>query len=483
MKKHQTKPLVLLLLDGWGVNENYFGNAFIKAKTPNFNSYITNYPTTTLNTKSIQFFCIKKNKTINNTINHCLKHKSSIHIITLLTESPSSSSFAKTIELIKYCIQKKCKNIFIHAILDGIEYKGHKGVNLIKEIELTFINNQSVKIASVTGSFYGMDKSNHIERTKKAYDAIVFGTGKQSNNPIDAINKSYENAIFDKEFTPTIITKNNQPIGKIKNNNGIIFTNFKQANTKQLLELILGNSQATDLPPSEITNLKIATFSKKIHNHSVQSFFAKSRSNLSLSYILRNNAIEQTIICDSYGYIAGNENYRLSSINIIKSSINPINRNEIRNSSILLKNKAVETIKKDQYKFIKVIFSDINTYANQGNIDKTIESIEHIDKCIDEIVKQVLKKDGTIIITSRNGNAEEMIDNMINLNNIGPTTNPVPFILIDNHFQGKCINRREISDNDLSMLEPTGSTINITPTILKILKIEKPDNIKYESLI
>ena len=246
------KPIVLIVMDGWGITQPYSGNAISQANTPNINDYISRYPSMTLRAsgeavglpwgesgnsevghinlglgrilyqdlpkinKAIADNSFYKNESLLKAINHAKKNKSSLHLLGLVSTGCIHSSIEHLEALLALMKEENFKNFYIHAILDGRDTPYNSGLNFIKQIEKDLSDSGCGAIATLSGRFYAMDRDNHWDRTEKVYRAMVFGEGNKSETAVEAIEASYEKKIYDEEFMPTVIEKNGCPVAKVK---------------------------------------------------------------------------------------------------------------------------------------------------------------------------------------------------------------------------------------------------------------------------
>src|SRR3989338_6601104 len=263
------KPIVLIVLDGWGIATPYAGNAIGLADTPNIKSYLVKYPSTTLVAsgegvglpwgesgnsevghlnlglgrilyqslprinKAIADRSFYENKILLKAIEQVKNKKSKLHFISLVSNGCVHSSLEHLAALIDMARENEVNNFYVHAILDGRDTPFNSGSNFIKEVEKSLAGSNG-KIASLHGRFYAMDRDNHWDRTAKSYDAMVLGLGETNRSAEKAIEESYKKKIYDEEFMPTVITEAGEPVAKISDNDAVIFLNYRPDRARQL---------------------------------------------------------------------------------------------------------------------------------------------------------------------------------------------------------------------------------------------------------
>ncbi|HSH36462.1 2,3-bisphosphoglycerate-independent phosphoglycerate mutase, partial [Schnuerera sp.] len=268
-------PVMLIVLDGWGIGKGYEGNAVHLANTPNFDSLINKYPNTRLEasglavglpegqmgnsevghlnigsgriiyqeltkiTKSIENGDFYKKEEFLKAIDNAKKNNSNLHIMGLVSDGGVHSHNTHLYALLELCAKEDFNDVYIHAFLDGRDVPPTIGKQHIKELQSKIEQIGVGKIATVSGRYYAMDRDKRWERTKLAYDAMVLGKGKKDICPIEAVDKSYKEGINDEFIIPTIIIDKEEPIGTIDNGDSIIFFNFRPDRARQITRAIV----------------------------------------------------------------------------------------------------------------------------------------------------------------------------------------------------------------------------------------------------
>ena len=265
------RPVVLVIFDGWGVAPPSSGNAIIAAVTPNFLEYLKQYPSMTLHASGTEVgllfgeignsevghlnigagriyyqSCPRINQEISSGaffINQAFLHallqavqkKSALHLIGMLTSGNVHSSIDHLYALLELCKRNNFSNVFVHVILDGRDSKYNLGKTFVTKLIAKMKELGVGKIASISGRYYAMDRDNRWSRVEKAYRAMAEGLADvTSEDPLEAIQASYEKKVYDEEFVPTVITKNGQPVAKITAEDAAIFFNFRPDRAREL---------------------------------------------------------------------------------------------------------------------------------------------------------------------------------------------------------------------------------------------------------
>ena len=506
------KLTMLMILDGFGENPNNEGNAVNLAKKPNIdklrkicpvshidasgaavglpdgqmgNSEVghTNigagrivYQKLTKITKSIEdgdFFSIPE---FTEAIENVKKNNSKLHIMGLLSDGGVHSHQRHLYGLLELAKRKGLdNNVFIHAFMDGRDTLPASGEGYIQELQEKMKEKGVGKIATLSGRYYAMDRDKRWDRVEKAYNALVKGEGVLAKDPIQAIEESYQQEIFDEFVVPTVITDaNDQPLAKIENGDSVIFFNFRPDRARQLTRAIVDDkfdgfkTDRLDIDfvcmteyDDTMPNVKIAFKPEKLTNT-----FGEVVSNLGKKQL----RIAET---EKYAHVTfffnggreepypGEDRILVNSPKVATYDLQP------EMSAYEVTEKVVEAINSEKYDTIVLNFANTDMVGHTGNIDAAIKAVEAVDKCVGEIVEAVQKQNGVLLITADHGNAEQMIDYQTGEPLTSHTTNLVPLILVG-------MENAELKD---------GRLCDLTPTMLDIMEEQKPKEMTGESLL
>lgn len=506
-------PLVLLILDGWGIAPPSKGNAITLAKTSVMDKLYKKYPSTELIAhgervglpkgqvgnseaghmnlgagrlvsqdsiainKAIEDGSFFKNPAFIDAIRHAQNNNSNIHLMGLVTGYQSAHSCPDHIEaLLKLMREEYKKNVYLHIFTDGRDappYESMKVITrLIKELKYTG------RIASICGRFYAMDRKKNWQRTEKVYDAITLGKGIEVADPITAISRAYNSGQSDEFIEPSII-KSEIKNSIIKDNDAVIFFNLRSDRARQLAKPFIQNDFNKKNPltfkrKKVLKNLKFVAmtdFGPDLGNI-ITAFPTKDLAN-TLPFVL--SPYKQVYIAESEKYahityffnggyadpVGGEDRVMIPSPDIKSYDEKP----EMSIEAVF------DTVKKGlgKYDFIAVNFANPDMVGHTGNLSAGIKAIEIVDRVVGDVVKEVFKKQGNIIITADHGNIEEMIDLKTGEIDTEHSDNPVPFIIVDNFLIGKKLGGGILGD--------------VVPTILEILDIKKPVEMTGRSLL
>ncbi len=521
------KPVVLIILDGWGVSQAYPGNAISQARTTAINSYISNYPTMTIRAsgeavglpwgdagnsevghinlglgrvvyqdlskinKHIGENTFNSNPELLAAIEHAKKNDSKLHLIGLTSSGAVHSSIDHLYALLTLTSLSGLSKVFVHAILDGRDTSLDSGENFIANVESFMVERKIGKIATVSGRFYAMDRNNNWDRISLAYETMVDGTGNKSTNAITSIQESYKKKIFDEEFIPTVITENDKPVATIDENDAIIFFNFRPDRARQITRAFVLPDFDRFKRKKVLVNIYFVAFTEYEKNVPIKVAFPKEENTNSLGELISKAGLTQLRIAETekyahvtYFFNGGKETKSRGEEHVLVSSKSVSSYDQVPEmSSLEITNKVVDAISDNLYDFILINFANADMVGHTGNIEAAIKGVECIDSSVEKIVNSVLAKNGVVMITADHGNAEVMFNMQTGQIDKEHTANPVPFILIGKEYAGRSIGWLNAVGEDLSTAQPQGILSDVAPTVLRILGIKKPDEMTGLSLL
>jgi len=524
------KPVVLVVLDGWGITQPYSGNAISQANTPTMNELIAKYPSMTLRAsgeavglpwgeagnsevghlnlgmgrtlyqdlprinKAISDNSFYKNDVLISALEHVKKPcrgGAKLHLLGLVSNGCVHASIEHLQALLVLAKEHKVDQVYIHAILDGRDTPYNSGLNFIKDIERSIAEYGVGKIATISGRFYAMDRNNHWDRIKKAYLAMVEGRGNCSEDPAQAIEESYSKKIYDEEFVPTVITKNSKPIAKIEDGDAVIFFNYRADRARQITKAFVLPGFIKFERSKYLTDLLFVCFTEYEKNLPVKVAFPQEEITDTLGEVIAAAHLKQLRIAETekYAHVTyffnggrekkseGEDHILVPSPQVASYDLKP------EMSAALVTDKLIKAISEEKYDFILVNFANADMVGHTGNIQAAVKAIESVDRCLNKIVKTVLNKDGVILITADHGNAEVMFNMQTGMIDKEHTANPVPFIIVGKQFEGRNIGSKDAPGGDLSLIQPQGILSDVAPTILKIMGLTKPKVMTGRSLV
>jgi len=521
MNIDKNKLVVLAILDGFGITTEKEGNAIHLAKKPNLKSINDNYLGTLLRASgnevgltwgemgnsevghlnigsglvvyqnlflinsSIKEGTFNKIATWKNAVDHAEKNNSDLHLIGLLSNGGVHSHMDHLFALLETIKELNFKGkTYIHVIGDGRDTPS-KVLQRFLEILNTHISKTGVgEIASVSGRYYAMDRNENWSRTKEAYDAMVGGSENKSSDINNLLEKSYDQNINDEFIKPTTLTnEKKEPRGLIKDNDSVIFFNFRPDRARQLSEA-LSAPKFDKFNRKDLKNLFFATMADYGLNYPVNIAFSKKKIADPLAKIISDSGKKQFHIAETEKYahvtyfLDGGEevNFPNEDKVLIPSKDVKSFDEKPEMSAPEITDRSIKEIEGGKYDFIVINFANADMVGHTGNLEAGIKAVEVLDKSIGKIRDAVLKVGGTLIITADHGNIEEMINLSTNKIDKEHSTNPVPFWIINSKT-------KKIQRDSVLQTEPGGILADVAPTIIELMGLKKPVEMTGLSLL
>ena len=517
--KQKFLPIILIILDGWGLATASESNAISLADTPMMDFFYKKYPFTQLiahgkkvglpngqdgnseaghmnigagriakqdavliseTIKNKTFF---KNPAFIEAVNHAKKNKSNIHLIGLLSNGQSAHSQPEHLyALLDFLKQKRFHRVYLHLFTDGRDSSPHAGARLISKLINNFKNNEI--ISTVMGRFYAMDRIKKWSKTELAYNAMVLCEGICCDNPYRAISEAYNRGETDEFITPTVILNPKKKAKFIDHNDAVIFFNLRSDRARQLTKPFVqkdfekknGKSFKRKKVLKNIKFVALTDFGPDLN--SVLTAFPSIDLENTLPLVLKDYKQLYISEREKYAHVTyffnGGHSHPVNGEKwqVIPSSGQGNYENQPQMSSYKLTNIILQKLKKKEIDFITINFPNPDMLGHTGNLKSAIKAVEVVDKSLGRIYRLIKKLKGTMIVTADHGNVEEMMNLKTGELDTEHSTNPVPFIIINHDFTHKNIRLRK-----------DGILGDIAPTILHLLNLEKPKEMTGESLI
>ena len=505
------KTTMLMILDGFGVNENSEGNAVKLAKIPNINEIMKQYPNTIIHTsgldvglpegqmgnsevghtnigagrivyqeltritKSIEDGDFFSNQELVSAIENCKKNNSKLHVLGLLSDGGVHSHIRHLFAILELAKRKDFEEVYVHCFLDGRDTPPASADGYIAELEEKMKEKGVGKIATISGRFYAMDRDKRWERVKEAYDALVNGEGHRFASATSAIENSYQKEIFDEFVKPSVICKNDEPVATIGENDSVIFFNFRPDRAREITRTIVD----PDFDGFERKYFK--TYFVTFTNYDetllpyVHIAFKKEEIKNTLGEYISKLGLTQLRIAETekYAHVTfffnGGEEKQYEGEDRILIPSPKVETYDMKPemSAGEVTDKVVDAINSKKYNVIILNYANPDMVGHTGSLEATIKALEFLDGCVKRVVDAIENNDGTLLITADHGNAEQMIDYKTGELHTAHTTNPVPLVLIG----------RE----DVKLKE--GRLADLAPTMLDLMNLAKPAEMTGESLI
>ena len=522
------KPVVLCILDGWGIAPPHAGNAVANAKLPHFNELASNYPVMALSAageavgvpwgdvgnskvghvslgsgrivyqdlprinKAISDGTFFKNKALCAAADHVKANNSCLHLIGLLSNGGVHAAVEHLAALLAFASEQKLKRVYLHLFLDGRDMAYNSARQLITVVEHAIGEYKVGAIATLAGRFYAMDRDNNWERTAKAYQAMAAGeSDKTFATPDEAFAYYYGKKIYDEEFPPTVITTNGQPAVTITENDAIIYFNFRADRARQMTKALAVPGFSKFAGVRSFRNLFFVTMTEYEKNLPVSVAFPPETVVNTLGDVLAAAGLKQLRIAETekyahvtYFFNGGREDPGTGEERIVIPSPSVASyADEPKMSAPVITERLKKEIAADVYDFILVNYANADMVGHTGDMDATIIALEYLDFALRELSQLVLSKNGVLLITADHGNAEELFNMQTGVIDKEHSTNPVPLVIVGKQFEGKRLDQTDVSGADLSILNPQGILADVAPTILDIMQLQKPPEMTGRSLI
>ncbi|WP_163152049.1 2,3-bisphosphoglycerate-independent phosphoglycerate mutase [Anoxybacillus sp. MB8] len=506
------KPVALIILDGFALREETFGNAVAQAKKPNFDRYWNEYPHATLtacgeavglpegqmgNSEvghlnigagrivyqsltrvniAIREGEFERNETFLAAMDHVKKNGTNLHIFGLLSDGGVHSHINHLFALLKLAAKEGVKHVYIHGFLDGRDVGPQTAKTYIQQLNEQIAQIGVGEIATLSGRYYSMDRDKRWERVEKAYRAMVYGEGPSYRDPLACIDDSYANGIYDEFVLPSVIVREDgSPVATIQDNDAVIFYNFRPDRAIQISNTFTNDDfRSFDRGPKHPKNLFFVCLTH--FSETVKGYVAFKPTNLdnTLGEVLSQNGLKQLRIAETEKYphvtffmsggreekFPGEERILIDSPKVATYDLKP------EMSAYEVTEALLKEIEADKFDAIILNYANPDMVGHSGMLEPTIKAVEAVDECLGKVVDAIIAKGGIAIITADHGNADEVL-NPDGSPNTAHTTNPVPVI----------VTKKGIT------LRQDGILGDLAPTMLDLLGLQQPTEMTGKTLI
>ncbi len=507
------KPLVLTIMDGFGKNKPYEGNAIYNAKTPNLDRIFETYPLTYIGasgmdvglpdgqmgnsevghtnigagrvvyqeltriTKSIKDGDFFQNKAFLKAIENCRANDSALHLMGLLSNGGVHSHNEHLYALLKLAKDQGLTKVYVHCLLDGRDVPPASGADFVKELEEKLQEIGVGKIATVMGRFYGMDRDNRWNRVVLAYNAMVLREGNKASDPVEAIQKSYETVdedgknLTDEFVIPTVIDGG----APVENGDSIIFFNFRPDRAREITRTFVDpdfDGFVRTGGQKKVTYVCMTQYDAAMPNVEV-AFKPEDLKNTMGEYLSKMGKTQLRIAeTEKYAHVTfffnggnevefpGEDRILVPSPKVATYDLQP------EMSAEPVCEKVCAAIESGKYDVVILNFANCDMVGHTGVLAAAEKAVETVDGCVGRVVASTLKMDGTVMITADHGNADCMIAED-GTPFTAHTTNPVPFCVVGYDCE----------------LKECGRLCDIAPTMLTVMGLPIPKEMTGESLI
>ena len=501
------KPVVLCIMDGFGINPGANGNAIEAANTPNLTKLFSENPFTTIGASGLDVglpdgqmgnsevghtnigagrvvyqMLVKISKSIQDgdffeigalkdAIENCKKNDSALHLMGLLSDGGVHSHIEHLFGLMEMAKRAGLNKVYVHCIMDGRDVSVTSGVGFVKDVVAKTKELGVGEIATISGRYYAMDRDFAWDRVVKAYSAMVYGEGVMESDPVKAMEDSYANGVTDEFIVPTVVNAE----GTIKANDSVVFFNFRPDRARQITRTFVdeafdGFERKNGFFP--LNFVCMTQYDETMPNVSVA--FPPEELTMTMGEYLAKSGKTQLRIAETQKYahvtffFNGGEEKTFEGEDriLIQSPDVPTFDLQPEMSAYPVCEAVVEQIKSGKYDAVILNFANCDMVGHTGIWDAAVKAVEAVDDCVGQVVDAALSMGGAVIITADHGNADRMIGD--DGNPFTPhSTNPVPFCVVGYDCE----------------LKETGRLADIAPTMLTILGLPQPEEMTGESMI
>ncbi|MCM1179201.1 MAG: 2,3-bisphosphoglycerate-independent phosphoglycerate mutase [Clostridium sp.] len=507
------KPVVLMVLDGYGLNDKTEGNAIAMANTPVMDKLMAECPFVPGNasglavglpdgqmgnsevghmnigagriiyqdltsiTKSIEDGDFFENEALLEAIENCKQNHSDLHLWGLLSDGGVHSHNTHLYGILELCKRQGFQDVYVHPFLDGRDTPPASGKDYVAELVAKMDEIGVGKVASLHGRYYAMDRDNRWDRVEKAYAALVYGEGEKAEDPVLAMQASYDKEVTDEFVLPTVITDGDKPLATVKENDSVIFFNFRPDRAREITRAFCddgfdGFERKKGRIP--VTYVCFKDYDESIPNKKI-AFKKQSIENTFGEYLAKMGKKQLRLAeTEKYAHVTFFFNGGVEEPNkdedrtLVKSPAVATYDLQPEMSAPEVGEKLDAAITSGEYDVIIINFANPDMVGHTGVISAAVKAVERIDACVGSAVDAVKKVDGVLFICADHGNAEKMIDYETGNPHTAHTTNPVPFILVNY--------------GDVKLREG-GCLADIAPTLLEIMELPQPAEMTGKSLI
>jgi len=500
------RPVLLVILDGFGINPSPEHNGVIQANTPRLDEYFARYPVTSLQASGhavglpdgqmgnsevghltlgcgqiirqdlvtiddgIENDSFYENQVLVDTINKAKDNSKPVHLIGLVSDGGVHSHLNHLLALIELCRRQGAKPL-VHMITDGRDTPPKSAKLFLPELEAA-LGKAGGKIVSVMGRYYAMDRDQRWDRTEKAWRTMVFGQSQtEASSAAQAIDNAYQNDSSDEFILPTKISDECH----IDNGDAVIFFNFRKDRTRQLTAA-LSNNEFAEFSRDDYTPISVTCMTEYDEQYHLPYAFCQDRPQVTLAEIISNKGLKQFHCAETekYAHVTYFFNGRVGEAHanedrkIVPSPKVGTYDQAPAMSAHEVSDEVLAAIQGEEYAFIVVNYANGDMVGHTGKSDAIIQSIEVLDKEVGRVLDSAIDHEYSVIVTADHGNCEEMVDPITGVPHTQHTGFPVPCMIAD-------LNNWELA---------TGAGLSsIAPTVLQLMGIEQPDSMPSHSLL
>lgn len=507
------KPTVLMILDGYGLNDKTTGNAVAEANTPVMDKLMAECPFVKGNasgmavglpegqmgnsevghlnmgagrivyqdltkiTKSISDGDFFENPALIEACRNAKDNGTALHMFGLVSDGGVHSHNTHIYGLLELAKRQGLSKVYVHCFLDGRDTPPASGKDYVQELTEKMAELGIGEVATVMGRYYAMDRDNRWERVEKAYNAMVRGEGVEASDAVQAVQQSYDKEETDEFVMPTVVMKDGKPTATIKDGDSIIFFNFRPDRAREITRTFCDDEFAGFDRGERVKTIYVCFTEYDVTIGNKLVAFVKDEITNTFGEFLAANGLKQARIAETekYAHVTfffnggveepneGEDRILVKSPKVATYDLKP------EMSAYEVCDKLVEAVKSGKYDVIIINFANPDMVGHTGVENAAVQAIEAVDACVGRTVDAVKEVDGQMFICADHGNAEQLIDDVTGEPFTAHTTNPVPFILVNADPAYK--------------LREGGCLADIAPTLIELMGMKQPEEMTGKSLL
>jgi 2,3-bisphosphoglycerate-independent phosphoglycerate mutase len=505
------KPIVLVILDGWGEWDIEKGNPFVKAELPLIERLNEHFPKIYLQASGVavglpwgvrgnsevghqtigsgqivfQFLptitnaigdgTFFKNEKLLGAIDWTKTNNSDLHVVGLLSDGSVHSHIEHLFALLELAKNNGAKEVYIHAVTDGRDTHPQSAKRFLEMLQNKIKEIGIGKIATLSGRYFAMDRNNNWDRVEKSFLAMTSGIGVSEANPYAAIDNQYARNIFDEYLEPVVLEDDNgQPVGLIKNNDALICFNFRKDRSRQITKSFVFPDFKEFKTTARPQHVKYVCFAQYEEGLPADVAFKEQEITVRLGEILAKNWKRQLRIAETekyahvtYFFNGGMEEpFFYEDRVLIPSKRVATYADAPEMSATEITDKLLDAVTNHNYDFILVNYANSDMVGHTGNYAAAVKALQHVDGCLSKLIEAVFAKDGELIITADHGNVEELLNVYTGEPDTQHSKNVVPcwYVSQDSWIEKPMGSKKK---------EAQGLLADLAPTILELMELEK----------
>lgn len=507
------RPVVLMILDGYGLNDKTEGNAVAQAQTPVMDKLMQEYPFVRGNasgmavglpegqmgnsevghlnmgagrivyqeltriTKEIQDGTFFENPALLRAVENCKENNSALHLMGLLSDGGVHSHNTHLYGLLELAKRNGLDKVYVHCFLDGRDTPPASGKEFAQELQTEMDRIGTGKIASVMGRYYAMDRDNNYDRVKLAYDAMTKGEGLTAESGVSGIQASYDRDETDEFVKPTVVLEDGKPVCVVSDKDSVVFFNFRPDRAREITRAFCDDDfKGFDRGPrKDIVFICFTDYDPTIPNKEV-AFHKVSITNTFGEWLAAHHMTQARIAeTEKYAHVTfffnggvekpneGEDRILVNSPKVATYDLKP------EMSAYEVCDKLTEAIRSGKYDVVIINFANPDMVGHTGVLEAAVKAVEAVDACVGKAVEAIRETDGVMFICADHGNAEQLVDYETGEPFTAHTTNQVPFLLVNY--------------DPAYTLRDGGCLADIVPTLIEIMGMEQPAEMTGKSLL